>query len=42
MPPDTKDLAINQTMVAYGNWQNATSKQLRFVATTETFNGSQA
>ena len=25
MPPNTKDLAINQTMVAYGNWQNATA-----------------
>ena len=25
MPPDTKDLAINQTMVAYGNRQNATA-----------------
>ena len=24
MPPNTKDLAINQTMVAYGNRQNAT------------------
>ena len=24
MLPDTKDLAINQTMVAYGNRQNAT------------------
>ena len=24
MPPNTKDLAINQTMVTYGNWQNAT------------------
>ena len=42
MPPNTKDLAINQTMVAYGNRQNATaSKQLRFVAITETFNGNQ-
>ena len=37
MPPNTKD----QTMVAYGNRQNA-SKQLRFVAITETFNGNQA
>ena len=25
MPPNTKDLAINQTMVAYGNRQNATA-----------------
>ena len=25
MPPDTKDLAITQTMVAYGNRQNATA-----------------
>ena len=25
MPPNTKDLAINQTMVAYGNPQNATA-----------------
>ena len=25
MPPNTKDLAINQTMVAYGNRQNATT-----------------
>ena len=25
MPPNTKDLAINQTMVAYGNQQNATA-----------------
>ena len=24
-PPNTKDLAINQTMVAYGNRQNATA-----------------
>ena len=45
MPPNTKDLAINRTMVAYGNRQNASvhvSKQLRFVAITETFNGNQA
>ena len=25
MPPNTKDLAINQTMVAYENWQNVTA-----------------
>ena len=25
MPPNTKDLAINQAMVAYGNQQNATA-----------------
>ena len=25
MPPNTKDLAINLTIVAYGNWQNATA-----------------
>ena len=25
IPPDTKDLAINQTMVAYENRQNATA-----------------
>ena len=25
MPPNTKDLAINQTMIVYGNWQNATT-----------------
>ena len=25
MPPNTKDLAMNQTMVAYGNGQNATA-----------------
>ena len=25
MPPNTKDLAINQTMVAYGNRQNTTA-----------------
>ena len=25
MPPNTKDLAINQAMVAYGNRQNATA-----------------
>ena len=25
MPPNTKDLAINQTMVAYGNRKNATA-----------------
>ena len=25
MPSNTKDLVINQTMVAYGNWQNATA-----------------
>ena len=24
MPPNTKDFTINQTMVAYGNWQNTT------------------
>ena len=45
MPPNTKDLAINQTMVAYGNRQkrnsDRASKQL-FVAITETFNGNQA
>ena len=46
MPPNTKDLAINQTMVAYRNRQKRNSvrasKQLRFVAITETFNGNQA
>ena len=43
MPPNTKDLAINQTMVAYGNWQSATAfAPLRFVAIAETFNGNQA
>ena len=45
MPPNTKDLAINQTVVAYGNRQKRNSvlvsKQLRFVAITETFNGNQ-
>ena len=25
MPLKTKDLTINQTMVAYGNWQNVTA-----------------
>ena len=25
LPPNTKDLATNQTMVAYGNRQNATA-----------------
>ena len=25
MPPNTKDLAINQAMVGYGNWLNATA-----------------
>ena len=38
--PNTKDLAINQTMVAYGNRQKRNSvrasKQLRFVMITET------
>ena len=43
IPSNTKDFAINLTMVAYGNRQNAiTSKQLRFFASTETINGNQA
>ena len=46
VPPNTKDLAIKQATVAYENWQKRnsihTSKQLRFVAITETFKGNQA
>ena len=46
MPPNTKDLAINLTMVAYENRQKrnsvCVSKQLRFVVITETFIGNQA
>ena len=45
MPPNTKDLAINQTMVENGNLLKRNSvrasKQLRFVAITEAFNGNQ-
>ena len=45
-PPNTKDLTINQTTVAYENRQKRNSvrvrKQLQFVAITETFNGNQA
>ena len=44
MPPNTKDFAMNQTMVAYGNRQNPTAfaraNNSRFVANLETFNGS--
>ena len=42
---DAKDLAINLAMIAYGNRPNAMKfafKQLRSVASTETFNGNQA
>ena len=42
---NAKDITEELTMLAYGNQQNAivhTSKQLRFVASTETFNGNRA
>ena len=46
IPPNTKDLAINLAMVAYGNPAKCnnvrTRKQLRFVASTEIFNGNQS
>ena len=46
IPLNAKDLTIELTMLAYGNRQNViklrTSKQLQFVASTETFNGKQA
>ena len=41
MPPNTKDPATNQMVVAYGNSVRA-SKQLRFVAITETFKRNRA
>ena len=40
--PNTKDRAINLTMVTYGNRQNSITFKLQFVASTETFNGNQA
>ena len=45
MLPNTKDLVINQTMVAYGNRENATAfarAKNSVVAITETFNRNQA
>ena len=46
IPSDAKDLSINQTIVAYGNRQKCNSvrasKQLQFIAITETFIGNQA
>ena len=39
---NAKDLTINHTMVVYGNRQKRMSKQLRFVASIESFNGKQA
>ena len=46
MPPNTKDLAINQTVVADGNRQYAiafarANNSYLLLATTETFNGNQ-
>ena len=46
MPPNPKDLAINQTMVAHGNCRNATAfarvNNSDLLRSTETFNGNQA
>ena len=46
IPPDKKDFAINLVVIADGAGKKPnnvrTSKQLRFVASTETFNGNQA
>ena len=41
-PPNTKDLAINMAMVAYGNRSNVITFALRFVTSTEAFNGNRA
>ena len=46
MPPNTKDLAINQTMVAYGSRQNATmfarANNSDLLQSLKHFNGNQA
>ena len=43
IPPTTKDLAINLTMVGYGNWQNAiTFTQAKNSDLVRALNGNQA